>query len=205
MKHVVDSLTPASGESRLMKDLKDIIRSDLQNRYDIGSPVFKSLSVASFLDPRFKQRHLKNKEEIVTRIIDECIGSFVSSETVQGESPPPAKKFKGLAAVLTHMIDTETTSGTSTVLSTSEKINLEISSYLDIPTLEMDADPLTWWKFENSRFPNLALLARKYSSICGTSVPSERSLAYRVTFATTVVIVCYQKMSISKFFLARNM
>ena len=55
MKHVVDSLTPASGESRLMKDLKDIIRSELQNRYDIGSPVFKSLSVASFLDPRFKQ------------------------------------------------------------------------------------------------------------------------------------------------------
>ena len=55
MKHVVDSLTPASGESRLMKELRDIIRSDLQNRYDIGSPVFKTLSVASFLDPRFKQ------------------------------------------------------------------------------------------------------------------------------------------------------
>ena len=98
------------------------------------------------------------------------------------------------------MIDTETTSGTSTVLSTSEKINLEISSYLDIPTLEMDADPLAWWKFENSRFPNLDLLARKYLSICGTSVPSERSLAYRVTYATTVIIVCFQKMSIKKFF-----
>ena len=119
-----------------MKDLKDIIRSDLQNRYDIGSPVFKTLSVASFLDPRFKQRHLENKEEIVTRIIDECIGPFVSSETVQGESPPPAKKLKGLAAVLTHIIATETTSGASTVLSPSEKINLEISSYLDIPTLK---------------------------------------------------------------------
>ena len=50
------------------------------------------------------------------------------------------------------MIDTETTSGTSAVLSPSEKINLEISSYLDIPTLEMDADSLAWWKFENSRF-----------------------------------------------------
>ena len=85
-----------------MKDLKDIIRSDLQNRYDVGNPVFKTLSVASFLDPRFKQRHLENIEEIVTRIIDECIGSFVSSETVRGESPPPAKKLQGLAAVLTY-------------------------------------------------------------------------------------------------------
>ena len=51
--------------------------------------------------PRFKQRHLENKEEIVTRIIDECIGFFVSSETVQGESPSPAKKLKGLACVST--------------------------------------------------------------------------------------------------------
>ena len=38
MIHVVDSLIPGSGESRLMKD---IIMSDLQNRYDIGSPVLK--------------------------------------------------------------------------------------------------------------------------------------------------------------------
>ena len=45
---------------------------------------------------------------------------------------------------------------------------------MDIPTWEMDVDPLAWWKFENSRFPNLALLARKFISICGTSFPSER-------------------------------
>ena len=41
------------------------------------------------------------------------------------------------------MLDTETTSGTSTVLSPSEKKNLEISSYLHISTLEMDADPFS--------------------------------------------------------------
>ena len=146
MKHVVDSLTPASGERRLMKELKDIIRSDLLNRYHIGSPVFNTLPVASFLNPQFKQRHLQNKEGIVTRIIDECIGSFVSSETFQRESPPPAKKLKVLAAVLTDMLDNETTSETCTVLSPSEEINLEIS-YLHIPTLEMDAYPLAWLKF----------------------------------------------------------
>ena len=69
------------------------------------------------------------------------------------------------------MLDTETTSGTSTVLSPREKINLEISSCLDIPALEIDADPLAWWKFENSSFPNFALLTRKYIWI---SVPSKR-------------------------------
>ncbi len=173
LKHVTDCLTPASGESRLMKELKDTIRLDLQSRYDNKSCVFETLSVASFLDPRFKHRHLQLKEEIITRITSECIGSFVSSETIQEESPPPAKKLKGLAAVLSH-IDTQSTPGTSTVLSPSEKINLEISSYMDIPTLEMDADPLVRWKLECLHFPNLAVLARKYLSICGTSVPSER-------------------------------
>ena len=78
MRHFVDSLTSVSDESRLMKELKDITRSDLQNRYHIRSHVFKTLSVASFLNPRFKPRHLENIEEIVIRIIDECIGSFVS-------------------------------------------------------------------------------------------------------------------------------
>ena len=67
------------------------------------------------------------------------------------------------------MLGTETTSGTSTMPSPGEKINLEISSYLCIPTL--DSDPLAWSKFENSRLPNLALLTRKYLWI---SVPSER-------------------------------
>ena len=128
-------------------------------------------------------------------MIDECIGSFVSSETVQGESPPPAKKLKGLAAVLTHMIDTETTSGTSAVLSPSEKINLDISSYLDVPTLEMDADPLASWKFENSRsFENSPENICRFVELV---FHLKGCLAYWVTFATAVVIICYQKMSIN--------
>ncbi len=42
-----------------------------------------------------------------------------------------------------------------------------------MPSIEMDADPLDWWKVEHSRFPHLAQLARNIS-VCGTSFPSER-------------------------------
>ena len=175
LKHVKDVLTPASSDSRLMTELKNTISPDLLGRYDSDSAAYKVLSLVSFLDPRFKNNHLENKDVIHT-IIEECIESYVCSPTAQdsgsGESPPPAKKLKGLAAVLTHMED-QPTAG-SNVLSPREKINLEISSYLDIPTLEMDADPLVWWRIEHLRFPNLAQLSRKYLSICGTSVPSER-------------------------------
>ena len=54
------------------------------------------------------------------------------------------------------------------------KIKKEITSYLEYPSLEPDANPLEWWKLENGRFPNLAYLAKKYLCICGTSVPTER-------------------------------
>ena len=144
-------------------------------RYDSDAS-YKVLSLVSFLDPRFKNNHLENKEDVIYTIIEKCIASYVCSPTAQdsgsGESPPPAKKLKGLAAVLTHMED-QPTAG-SNVLSPREKINLEISSYLDIPTLEIDADPLFWWRIEHLHFANLAQLSRKYLSICGTSVPSER-------------------------------
>ena len=38
----------------------------------------------------------------------------------------------------------------------------------------MDSDPLQWWKHEEKHLPVLAVLAKKYLCICGTSVPSER-------------------------------
>lgn len=35
-------------------------------------------------------------------------------------------------------------------------------------------DPLNWWKAREMIYPRLAKLAKKYLSIVGTSVPSER-------------------------------
>jgi len=46
-------------------------------------------------------------------------------------SPPPTKKLKGLAAVLTQ-IEKKTTLDTASV-TVSDKLNLEVSFYLDIP------------------------------------------------------------------------
>ena len=56
----------------------------------------------------------------------------------------------------------------------TRKVEVEISRYLDLPVVEMDSDPLQWWKHEEKRLPVLAVLAKKYLCICGTSVPSER-------------------------------
>ena len=68
--------------------------------------------------------------------------------------------LRGLAAVLMY-IETQSTEFAcrSSTLSPSEKIKLEVSSYFDMPSVEMDANPFAWWKMECARFPYLAHLA----------------------------------------------
>ena len=81
---------------------------------------------------------------------------------------PPAKRLKGLAAVLQFISNEEGAAAARPTLTPPEKIE----AYLDLPVASSDTDPLTW--IEHYRFPHLAQLARKYLCICGTSVPSER-------------------------------
>ena len=99
-----------------------------------------------------------------------------NTQSTQAEEPqaPPWKRLKGLAAVLGSINEEEGTSSTQLTLTTDEKIEKEMNTYLDIPLASSDTDPLVWWKTENERFPHLAQLAKKHLCICGTSVPSER-------------------------------
>ena len=79
------------------------------------------------------------------------------------------KKPKGLNAILNkaHAHQGETFSWT-------QQIKKEITNYFDQPCEETDSDPLLWWKIHSKYFSHLATKVRKYLSIPGTSVPSER-------------------------------
>ena len=85
---------------------------------------------------------------------------------------PPSKKRKGLGAILSNIFDTD--AQYETPLCPKEKVEIEIPKYLDSPVVEIDSDPLQWWKHEEKHLPVLAVLAKKCLCICGTSVPSER-------------------------------
>ncbi|KAF0520816.1 zinc finger BED domain-containing protein 1-like [Gigaspora margarita] len=52
----------------------------------------------------------------------------------------------------------------------------EIDKYLTLPEIDSteEKDPLVWWKQQNSNFPILCILAKKYLAILASSVPSER-------------------------------
>ena len=55
-----------------------------------------------------------------------------------------------------------------------QRVEGEMTKYDLIPPIDMDDDPLVWWKKIVSSFPILSTLDRKYLCACGTSVPSER-------------------------------
>lgn len=47
-------------------------------------------------------------------------------------------------------------------------------NFLSMPKVNMDTNPLTWWKSHEASFPKLKNLSKTFLAIQGTSVPSER-------------------------------
>ena len=137
----------------LATEVKEIIWSDLESRY-MQTEASEILSLASFLDLRFKEQHLHDREDIIQRITDQCLRYYLIvnkenesstiSSTPEVEEVNPAKRLKGLAAVLQHIAEENDDVHTGTPLTPLQKIKKEITSYLEYPSLEPDANPLKW-------------------------------------------------------------
>lgn len=81
----------------------------------------------------------------------------------------------------------------------------EMEAYIQMDKLNIDCDPLIWWKENEWKLPLLANLARKYLCVPATSVPSER------VFSTAGDIVSAQRAALDSdkvdmlIFLKKNM
>ena len=60
---------------------------------------------------------------------------------------------------------------TQTSLNTCDK---EVQDYIESPCLPEDANPLEYWLDNQSKYPTLALLAKRYLSVPASSAPVER-------------------------------
>ena len=151
-------------DSILAKGVKEAIWSDLESRY-MKTGVPEVLNFASFLDPRFKDKkqYLHDKDEIIQQNTDQCLQYYPTvndidtndASTSVVEEVHPAKRVKGLAAVLQHIAEDDNIYSV-TSLTPLQKIKKEVTSYLDYPSLAPYTNPLEWWKAENDRFLNLA-------------------------------------------------
>ena len=160
-------------DSTLTKEMKERMKTDLEVRYS-NPDVDQLLSIASFLDPRFKLGHVGDRDSVLEEVkeqLSKLVSENQTDTSTVADGPSASKKAKGLSKILGKRLP-----GTTTLvgLSPQEKIKQELDSYLSHPQLEMEENPLNWWKVEHRRYPHLAKLAQKYLCICATSVPAER-------------------------------
>ena len=55
-----------------------------------------------------------------------------------------------------------------------QQVNTEVQNYLSASRLDVEEDPLQWWKAQPLNYPSLGKVAQKYLCICAISYVSER-------------------------------
>ena len=91
--------------------------------------------------------------EVAESVIPSPVCTFDNDNvTSQPQLSPPKKR---LAAVLVHVLSTP-----SEELSGKERVKRETRGY-DNSVVDMEVDPLSWWKNEEGNHPYLAALAKK--------------------------------------------
>lgn len=193
--HIISEILDVKNEDgALTKDLKMIIKTDLESRYTDYAK--KVVDLISFVDPRFKGSFSDDIEATVHFCTEEAsklteMTLTMMTTTTLGEgaaqaeqtsttslTPTSEKQRQSLATLLNKITSTrqqraEEGEG-STTQSLNAKIEAEVKVYLSVPVIKSEADPLQWWSLHAEELPHLATIAQKFLCIPATSVPSER-------------------------------
>ena len=162
------------------------------------------------MDLRFKDHYLQDKEGTLLSVKGECLevtpdvnstqsdGSqsttaspSANEDTSSRAEAPPAKRLKGLAAVLQCISNEEGAASTQPTLTPAEKINKEIQAYLDLPVASSDTDPLVCcgeWSMTV-----FLILLKSQESMCAIR-ECLACLAQLGTFVMTADADCYPRM-----------
>lgn len=166
-------------DKTLTNEIRLAIKADLFTR-NTSAEVFELLEMCSFVDPRFKTKYLKDDNIVTVKalVCDEAVLQYpkdVSDNAPSNNNPtteegPKPKKKRTLGSLFKPKGQENTESPTSV----REKVQCEIATYLKVPKLDTESDPLEWWKLNESAYPGLTKVAKKYLVVPATSAPSER-------------------------------
>ncbi|XP_034238086.1 zinc finger BED domain-containing protein 4 [Thrips palmi] len=183
----------------ITSDLKDFIRSaprgtgiqfarkilsNLESRFEYYRDN-ETIKVATLVDPRYKniledQSWIQSAQEILENEAAEKYrvrirrGLEVPTTPTRTALHSPTSEPAAKKGRWRHLQQKTAVRTTHTNEESSKKIQDEVKSYLLLPTIEVEEDPLAWWKANHTSFPNLALVAKQYLAIAGTEVSSER-------------------------------
>ena len=149
--------------------MKKAVKDDINPRY-IGSGTVTLLKLSSLLDPRFKSKYIEESslEEIKDKVISEMSAFRPQQQPILAspDTEKPAKKKKQLWEVFFKDNEVQDEDATLLLLSPGQKVQREIETYLSTPRIDMEADPLAWWRHNCKVFPLLSKLRSKEVLIC---------------------------------------
>ncbi len=155
--------------------------------------VTKPALIASALDPRHKHLRFfssREKEATKEKLLELCAN--MAATAGNDEDEPVAAGEEGASGAAAENEDTAVPAAQAGVQRSQDSAmtlllgddysspeqgddpEAEVDTYMRDNLPSLDTDPLEWWKIQKTRFPRLAILARRYLCIPGTSVPSER-------------------------------
>lgn len=183
---LIDGLkeTPENEDESLpaaVNEFKRIVAEELTKRWELENlDTSTPFVLAPLVDPRFKLLESLNetdkqliKTEIVKQMNDFSGIACTDPESVEestkkndeSEEEPVKKKLKITA--LDKLLGPEKEEAS---LTTTE----ELEQYLAEKIVKRKTNPLTWWRENEKRFPQLSKIARCLLNILATSTPSER-------------------------------
>ncbi|XP_057186575.1 E3 SUMO-protein ligase ZBED1 [Triplophysa rosa] len=187
LSHIISDILDVKNEdSALTKDLKRLMKSDLESRYTDDAK--KVMDLISFVDPRFKGSFSEDLEATVNFCTEEASKltfqtvseGLAQTEQTSTASPTPTSENQrqSLATLLNKITSTRQQRAEegehSSTLSLNSKIEAEVKVYISVPVIKSETEPLQWWSLHTEELPHLAAVAQKFLCIPATSVPSER-------------------------------
>lgn len=146
---------------------KETVKGELLSRFAFIPDSVPAISEA--LDPRYHHLGFFSSEEQsqVRDIISIKVDALHLANSENESTQPKAKKRKEDSA-MSFLLGTECANDSNQAW--RDKLKL----FQIEPQIHHDSDSFEWWKANESRFPTIAKIARRYLCVTATSVPSER-------------------------------
>lgn len=213
---MMDILKEEDSDVEMVKELKRRILEKVDSKY--AESTLQWMRKATLLDPRYKGDHInapaldvikselenemvaywkaKTKPSVRIRVEEE-----EEEEAAAATEKQSAKRTKTLGSLLGR------TKQPMATIPAEQRANSEMTSYLQEEVINGDDKPLGWWSANsnNSRFPLLVNMARKYLCVTATSTPSERVFSVAGNIVTPQRNILKPEKVNQLVFLAKNL